>query len=298
VTKILVPAPRRQPIESQGPRIVPPRRKRKGRRPRFTAATADRYELYQLAVQSPEVDVEFLSEVYREVRGRKALHLREDFCGTALLSCEWARQSPRHTAEGFDLDPEPLAWGRERNLRPLGRAARRVLLRQADARSDGRPADVRCAQNFSYWVFRERRQMLRYFKLARKSLAPGGIFVLDLFGGDEGTAVMTEEREIDEGFTYVWDQARFLPGNGEYWCKIHFHFKDGSKLLDAFRYHWRHWTMSELKDVLADAGFGEVHSWFEAGDDEGDGIGEFVRDEEGKTSEDCAGWVGYLVAWD
>jgi hypothetical protein len=298
VTKTLVPAPRPHSSQTQGPRIVPPRKKASGRRPRFTAATADRHELYQLAVQSPEVDVEFLTKVYREVRGKKPLHLREDFCGTALLSSEWVRQSPRHTAEGFDLDPEPLAWGHEHNVRPLGRAASRVKTHLADARSDGKPADVRCAQNFSYWVFRERKEMLRYFKIARKSLATDGIFVLDLFGGDEGTTVMEEEREIEEGFTYVWDQARYLPGSGEYWCNIHFHFKDGSKLQNAFHYHWRHWTMPELRDILADAGFGEIHSWFEAGDDDGDGIGEFERDDLGTTSEECAGWIGYLVAWD
>jgi len=37
---------------------------------RFTAATADKYELYQLSVQSPEEDVEFLVDVYQAERGR------------------------------------------------------------------------------------------------------------------------------------------------------------------------------------------------------------------------------------
>ena len=41
------------------------------RRKRFTARTADRHELYQLAVQSPEEDVKFLARVYKRLRGGK-----------------------------------------------------------------------------------------------------------------------------------------------------------------------------------------------------------------------------------
>ena len=36
---------------------------RKLPRHRYTAATADKYELYQLAVQSPEEDIDFLNNV-------------------------------------------------------------------------------------------------------------------------------------------------------------------------------------------------------------------------------------------
>jgi SAM-dependent methyltransferase len=279
------------------PRKKDPTRKRK---PKYTARKADRYELYQLAVQSPETDVDFLKKTYRKIRGRVPRHLREDFCGTALLACHWIRLGPDYTAEGFDLDPEPLDWGREHNVAPLDDAARRLTLHLADARSPGdRAPDVRCAQNFSYFFFKERATLLEYFRLARKSLAPGGIFVLDLFGGDEATVVMEEKRKIEEGFTYVWDQARYFPGTGEYHCNIHFHFKDGSKLKNAFTYDWRYWSMPELRDVLADAGFSQVHAWFEEGDEDDDeGSGEFKLDEKGEIARECAGWIGYLVAYD
>jgi hypothetical protein len=284
--------------------VKAPRSKKKlakkvGKAPRFSARTADKHELYQFAVQSPETDVAFLARTYRRIRGTRAKHLREDFCGTALLAAHWVRQGADFSAEGFDLDPEPLAWGRAHNLAPLGGAAARVTLHQADVRAaQDRAPDVRCAQNFSYFTFRERAVLLDYFRGARKSLARGGIFVIDLFGGEEGTAILEEERKVDEGFTYVWQQAKYLPGTGEYHCNIHFEFKDGTKLQDAFRYEWRYWSMPELKDVLADAGFGNVRAYFEASDDDDEGNGDFVLDQQGKGSQECSGWIAYLVAYD
>lgn len=268
-------------------------------RPRYSAATADKYELYQLAVQSADLDVEFLRDTYRELRGKDARHLREDFCGTALLCAEWVKLHRANTAEGYDLDPEPLAWGRARNLEPLGSAAARIQLFEKDCRVPGkRKADVRVAQNFSYWLLMTRKEMLDYFKRARRSLAPGGIFVIDLYGGIESTEEMEEERKIEGGFTYVWDQATYFPGTGEFTCHIHFLFRDGSRMDKAFSYHWRAWTMPELKDLLREAGFAKVDSHFEGSDPddpEGEGNGEFERDDRG---ENCASWIAYLVAYD
>ena len=42
---------------------------RRTRPPRYTARTADRHELYQLAVQSPERDARFLSRYVQKVTG-------------------------------------------------------------------------------------------------------------------------------------------------------------------------------------------------------------------------------------
>ncbi len=86
--------------------------------PRFSAKPADRYDLYQLSVNSAEEYVPFLRKAYRRIRGGDPLHLREEFCGTALLCSEWIRSNRSATAEGYDNDPEPLAWGRERNIAP------------------------------------------------------------------------------------------------------------------------------------------------------------------------------------
>ena len=37
--------------------------------------------------------------------------LREDFCGTGMMACEWVQQSKEHKAFGIDLDIEPLSYG-------------------------------------------------------------------------------------------------------------------------------------------------------------------------------------------
>jgi hypothetical protein len=267
-------------------------------RHRYTAATADKYELYQLAVQSSDTDVDFLLETYEKLNGRPARHLREDFCGTALICSEWVSRHPENTAEGFDLDPEPLEWGKQHNFAKVRKAGAedRIALHLEDARAPGRQApDVRIAQNFSYWLFMKRPEMLEYFRIAHQSLAPGGIFVIDMYGGTEATASILEERKIEGGFTYVWDQDVYYPGTAEYFCNIHFKFRDGSEIQNAFQYHWRVWGMAELKDLLSEAGFDDVQSYFE-GDDEDDpeeGNGIFEPDPRG---ENCESWIGYLVS--
>ena len=269
------------------------KRKRRGRdrkESKYTARSADKYELYQHAVQSPDTDIEFLQRAYREINDREAQHLREDFCGTAILCATWVGSGEGLTAEGYDLDPEPMEWGKEHNIEPLGDDAERVRLFLEDARTEGeRAPDVRIAQNFSYWIFKERALLLDYFKQARASLAEDGIFVVDLWGGSETQDKMREKRKVDEGFTYIWDQGEYLPGSGDFTCKIHFKFKDGTKMKDAFVYDWRVWHLTELRDMFLEAGFSQVDSYFEEDDDEGD---EYELDNQG---EHCEAWIAYLV---
>jgi SAM-dependent methyltransferase len=272
------------------------RRTRKGKLARFSARSADRHELYQLAVQSPVEDVGFLTRVYRGLRGKDPLHLREDFCGTALLCAAWVRGRAPRTAEGFDISRETMDWGRAHNFPVLGERVQRIRLHARDVRApSARRPDVRCAQNFSYFVFKRRRELLEYFTSARRDLAPGGIFVLDIYGGPEAMEEEVEEREIEAGFTYLWDQRRYVPATGEYEAHIHFRFPDGSEMRRAFSYDWRLWTLPEVKDVLHDAGFRSVDSYWEgtdAGGEEGNGV--FRRSERG---ENCPAWVTYLVAY-
>lgn len=263
---------------------------------KFTAATADKYELYQLAVNSPEADVEFLRRVYRELRGRDAKHLREDFCGTAALAAEWLRQGDDFTAEGFDLDPEPVEWGREHNFAPLGPAAERMTFHLQDVRTSGdRRADICTAPNFSYWLWRTRKEMRDYFQFVFDDLARDGVFVIDLYGGPEAMIEMEELRSIGRGATYVWDQIEYWPGTGEYRTAIHFRFRDGTELRDCFEYQWRFWHLTELRDLLEEVGFRDVAPYFEGSDpdDPESGDGDFQRDERG---ENCEAWIGYLVA--
>ena len=54
----------------------------------------DPFILYQNAVQSPEADIGMIDRHFRKLTGRHAVSFREDFCGTAQLSCEWVRLGP------------------------------------------------------------------------------------------------------------------------------------------------------------------------------------------------------------
>lgn len=267
---------------------------RRARKEKLTAKTADKHDLYQRAVQSADVDIAFLSRVFKSTRGRKALHFREDFCGTGLLSSTWIQQGPNHTAEGFDIDPDPVVWGMTHNFGHLGEAAERYTVHLKDVREPGhRKYDLRIAQNFSYCVFKTRRELLEYFRAARASLVDDGVFVIDLHGGAEACEELEEERKCG-GFTYVWDQDAYWPGTGDYRCYIHFRFKDGSEMKRAFSYDWRFWSLTELRDVLLDAGFSRVDSYFEGTDADGEsGNGEFRK---GVRGENCESWIAYLAA--
>lgn len=262
----------------------------------FTAKTADKYVLYQRAVQSAEQDIDFLYQTYQEVRGKKPKHLREDFCGTCLLSAYWVKLGEEFTTESYDIDPEPLAWGLKNNLTPLGKAAERVVQYEEDARNPSRRSpDVRCAQNFSYWIFKTRSEMLDYFKGVYADLADDGIFVVDLHGGPESQQELEEETEMDDGsFTYVWDQDSINPITGDAMLHIHFRFPDGSEMTNAFTYGWRLWGLPELRDIFMEAGFSSADCYWEGTDDDGEsGDGIFTKSEEGEA---CLSYIAYIVA--
>ena len=270
-----------------------PRRKRKP----SLAEQADRHELYELSVQCAEAEVDFVADTFKALRGRPARLLREDFCGTANVCCEWVRRHGKNRAIGVDLDPEVLAWGREHNLAALEPAqARRVTLIQADVLEvETEAPDIVSAMNFSYWLFRERAQLGRYFRAVHAALKEDGILFLDAYGGYESFKEVEEEREIETDLgevTYVWEQASFNPIDHDLVCHIHFHFKDGSSLSPAFSYHWRLWTLPEIRDLLEECGF-RVTVYWQGWDEEGEPDGDFYPATEADAD---AGWIAYVVA--
>lgn len=263
---------------------------------KFNAKTANKYALYQRAVQSAEEDVDFLFQTYKKIRKKKPKHFREDFCGTCLLSANWAKLGKKYTAESYDIDPEPLAWGLENNLLPLGDTAKQVTQYEEDARKPSRKQpDVRCAQNFSYWIFKTRPEMLDYFTGVYNDLNDDGIFVIDLHGGPESHQELEEEREIEgDNFTYVWDQDSINPITGEARLHIHFRFPDGSEMTNAFTYDWRLWGLPELREILVDAGFSKADCYWEGTDEDGEsGNGIFTKSTSGEA---CLSYVAYFVA--
>lgn len=271
------------------------RKKRTARSAGLTARTADRHRLYELAVQSPEVEIDFLNRVYKKRNGRRPLILREDFCGTALTSSTWVRQSPQHRAFGVDLHGPTLRWAREHNLGWLAEEEKgRVTLTQGDVLSTPQKprADVLAAMNFSYWVFKTRRALLEYFRAAHANLADDGIFVCDCFGGYESQQDVEETRKCP-GFTYVWEQADYDPITADLRCHIHFRFPDGTEKRRAFTYNWRLWSIPEVCEMLVEAGFSNPTVYWEGSDEKGGGDGVFRPRKRGEI---CAGWIAYITA--
>ena len=260
------------------------------------AKTADKHVLYELSVQEPESDLDFAERIYAKHRGKRPTLLREDFCGTAVLSSEWVKRRVTNRALGVDLDNNVLNWGRRHHVSRLSRdAAARLQLVRADVLQVGTPkADVTLAMNFSYWVFKTRLELLNYFRSAYRALKPDGVFVLDAFGGSDSQVVLEEKTEYeDEGFTYVWDQAAFNPISDEITCHIHFEFPDGSEMRRAFTYHWRLWSLAEVCEALRDAGFKTADVYWEGDGEDGEGDGIFRRR---KRAENSEGWIAYIVA--
>jgi hypothetical protein len=271
------------------------RKKSRRSRRRTRAQRADRYELYEKSVQDPDADVGLINRVFRKQFGRPPRLLREDFCGTALMACRWVAHHRENRAFGIDIDPVPLAWGREHNvarLRP--EQAARLKLVQGDVLDVGHEkVDVTAAFNFSYFLFTTRDELRHYFEKARATLAHEGLFFLDAYGGADSQRTQEEVRDVD-GFDYVWDQHRFDPITHGVTNYIHFRFRDGSRMQRAFRYDWRLWTLPEIRELLLEAGFQDTAVYWEGTDSRtGEGNGVFQPREH---APDDPAWICYIVA--
>ncbi len=281
-----------------------PGRKKRRTRARLTAATADKHILYEASVQCVEADLDFFHRVFKKKRKRPYRLLREDFCGTAALACEFLRRNRENRAWGVDLHRPTLDWGIEHHVSRLGPEAERLTLLCENVLDVREPkVELVAALNFSYQVFKTREALGRYFRSVRESLTGDGLFVVDAFGGTSAMDAEEEDRPIVGGeapdgtrlprFTYVWDQAEFNIVNHDILCHIHFKFSDGTKIKRAFTYDWRLWTLPELQEIMLEAGFRSAEVYLEGWDDEEDEAdGVFRR----RTFfENQEGWVGYVV---
>jgi hypothetical protein len=157
------------------------------------------------------------------------------------------------------------------------------------------------AENFSFWALKTRAELLEYFRTAHRGLARRGLLVLDMMGGvDSMRDGRTDTRPINEPvlipgnprrFDYRWEQVSFDPVSHECRYAIHFRFRDGSVMRRAFEYHWRYWTLPEVRDALIEAGFTRADVFWdvsESGDD-----GEYERRD---SAPNDPAWVCYIVA--
>ena len=266
----------------------------KNKKPR-KADTADKYVLYEQSVQSTEFEYEFVDDNFKRLRGREAQLLREDFCGTGQMCCEWVRGRDSNRAIGVDFDPEVLEWSRNNHIARLSDDQKsRVTLLQEDVRAvKTEPVDIVLAMNFSWQIFEERNVLRDYLASVRDSLVDDGVLFMDIFGGYEAYQEL-EEKTKHKGFTYVWEQASYNPINGHMVCHIHFNFKDGSKMKKAFTYEWRLYSLPELQEILQEAGFSRVTVYWQGWDDEEDEPdGIFLPATEGEAD---PGWICMVSA--
>lgn len=262
---------------------------------RSTSIPFNKYHYYEASVQAVDSDIDFINENFKKIRGERPLSLREDFCGTGKLICEWVKQGPKHRAVGVDLDSEPIEYGLAKHHAPLSSKQKdRVAYQKRNVLAAGDiKADVIVAFNFSYWIFKKRRELILYFSEVRKALTPGGVFFIDLFGGPE-SQTLCEDVTKHGKFSYFWQCQKFNPISHDCLFAIHFKRQGEKKRLNVFTYDWRYWTLPELREILREAGFkcSKVY-WEEEGRD-GTGNGVYFETEEGT---DDSAWVSYIAAY-
>lgn len=269
-----------------------------------SAYATDRHALYEASVQAPDINLLFVEQTFSARFGRPLRALREDFCGTARLACEWVSWDPAHRAWGVDLDRPTLDWGRQFHLNALGPDAERVDLREGDVRTEVTPAmDATVAFNFSYCIFQERDALKDWAGHVFGGLADQGMLVIDLFGGTEAGEVGVETRMVEDKlgpdglpiptFKYFWDQAGYNPLNHHLLSHIHFKLADGTRINKAFTYDWRLWSIPELRDVCREVGFSRVEIYTHGWEDDGTSNDVYRKVEHFQNE---SAWLAYLVA--
>lgn len=266
----------------------------------------DRHALYEAAVQGVDWDLDFIERTYTNRNGREPRTFREDFCGTAALSTAWAQRHPENRAWGIDLDPDPLAWARRHRLPWAKDTAGRVTLIRGDVREVHAPrVHVACALNFSWWVFHARADLLAYLSAARAGLLPGGVLVLNAFGGTRGERPLVErtrkrasqgpDGETVPAFTYVWEQKHVDATTRNLLAHIHFEFAGAPRMARAFTYDWRMWTLPELREAVREAGFSDFEVWSEGWDAERRTHTGTLHKRARLDNDDC--WIAYCAAY-
>jgi hypothetical protein len=212
----------------------------------------DRHDLYEICVQSPRD----LAPMLRAIHGASPRTLGEDFAGTAALSYLWVESDSDARAIAVDLEASALMRRRQHP-----RVARLV----GDARAAGaeHPCDILFVGNFSIGYLHTRGELVGYLRHARSRLSARGVFVCDTYGGESAFLVgdVTRDHRLPDGrrVRYTWEQREANPLTGMVTDVLHFQVDRGGdielRLPDAFVYRWRLWSVPELRDAMAEAGF-------------------------------------------
>lgn len=236
------------------------------------ASTANINELYEMSVQNPLIEVTNLLMMHHHVHNNQnqryiaPLILREDFCGTALLCKAWLERNVLHRALGIDWDSSVLDYSKNTHFSNSCDNIRLYCNDVLKHDPEYGPVDIIASLNYSICYFHTRNSLLLYLSniIRNNYLNPGGIFVCDLFGGAEyhdlEQPLIQTIRSISN-FKYIFEQKNLDILTNRINCSMHFKFRDGSTIKNAFQYDFRMWTFFELKEIFTDAGFTRVYIW-------------------------------------
>ncbi|OAB63163.1 hypothetical protein AY599_15770 [Leptolyngbya valderiana BDU 20041] len=215
-------------------------------------------DLYEICVQSPKHVVDLL----RAIHGNEPVRLGEDFAGSGAVGRAWVAQGGAHQAWCVDQDAEALA---------RCHGVEGVSTRVGDVMEETASVDALWVGNFSIGYHHDRVSLVAYLKHVRERLTPGGVFVCDTYGGE--TAFITGEVHrfhplpahlAPDGtggwrVRYTWEQRQADPLTGMVTDVLHFRIERAGMIdaeyPDAFIYHWRLWSVPELRDAMTEAGF-------------------------------------------
>ncbi len=231
----------------------------RARRPAPARAPADdKHDLYELAVQSPTQAALFLHAAH----AGNPKSLCDDFCGAGAVARAFTRAFPNATATAIDKDSNALKALKARCDEHI---AERIVARKADVLTSTSKADIIAALNFPVGYFHDRPSLLAYCKRARSRLRPRGVLVIDTYGGPTAFQIGRYEVRLDNGVRYTWEQREANPLSARVLNAMHFDLPGGKSLRDAFVYDWRLWSVPELRDALAEAGFTSVEVYLSMG---------------------------------
>ncbi len=278
-------------------------------------ALPHKLDLYRLAVQHPQAEAAFLTRLCSHYRhDLPATRLKEDFAGTGALAAAWVALHEDHRALAVEAHGPTVRWAQRQAQCELGARTTDLHVLQADVLQVTSPrVDIVAALNFSTFIYHERAALRSYFQAAHRSLRPGGLLVVDGYGGPGAWrlgrqtrritlkgATTRESKRVPAWFDYVWEQRTCDAVTGRVDCHIHFHLppaKGGRWMRSAFRYDWRLWSLPELTEIMIEAGFRRAEVWCDRliakGDQAGlrsDGIYRPVRKMEARED-----WIAYVV---
>lgn len=248
-------------------------------------------DLYRLAVQHPLAEVALIEHAWAYHHGEASdpMLLREDFAGTCAVAHAWVCSDADRQAMAVELHEPTAQWASERFNDPD------LHIVRADVMAVDEPAvDVTVALNFSVLIYHEVAAMKDYLSQACRGLNPGGLLILDLFGGPglDQPSIQTRAVTPDEGgfepFTYRWEQRRYDPQTQRIDCRIHFELGDGTRLDEAFAYDWRLWSPAQIMGLSLEAGFEDAGFWWSDPSEPG-------RYQPVHAVPQGQDWVGYVV---